>query len=227
MSTIFSTVHAHAKQTARPVRVLVVDDHQLFRIGLRRLLEEEGFAVIDAGSAETGLRRSADRLPDVVVLGINHPAASRCDEISRVLEAAPQAGVLVLALVRDEGHVVEAVRAGAVGYLLKDAELERIVAGIGDVAAGRSPLSPAVGRILIDRVRHSHEPDSGSLASELSERERAVLSLLASGCDNAQIGDRLYVSRSTVKNHVASVLEKLHVDNRVQAATYAVRAGLV
>src|SRR3954469_25974975 len=112
MSTIFSTDHAHAKQTARPVRVLVVDDHQLFRIGLRRLLEEEGFAVTDADTAETGLRRSARHPPDVVVLGFNHPATSACASIKGALEAAPEAMVLVLALVLDEVHVVQALRAG-------------------------------------------------------------------------------------------------------------------
>ena len=142
----------------------------------------------------------------------------------------PSAAVLVLALVLDEAHVLRAVRAGAAGYVLKDAELPHIVAAIRDAASGHSPLSPPVARVVMEGLRHAAEPEPPAVTPEshgLSERERAVLSLLASGCDNSEIGDRLFVSRSTVKNHVASVLEKLEVDNRVQAATYAVRAQLV
>jgi two-component system, NarL family, response regulator LiaR len=213
-----------------PIRVLLVDDHGLFRIGLRQLLEQEGFSVIDADTAQTALRRSAERVPDVVVMGVNRPAACDGQAIGLLREAVPSAAVLVLTLVMDDAHVLRAVRAGAVGYLLKDAELERIVAGIRDVACGQSALSARVARVVIDGLRHSSDAGAPGLTEDvlsLSERERAVLSLLASGCDNSQIGDRLFVSRSTVKNYVSRVLEKLEVDNRVQAATYAVRRGLV
>ena len=211
-----------------PIRVLVVDDQGLFRIGLRQLLEQEGFSVVDAATAQAALRRSAGWLPDVVVMGVNRPPACDGESISLVRAAVPSAAVLVLALVMDDAHVLRAVRAGAVGYLLKDAELERIIAGIRDVACGESALSPRVARVMIDGLRRSSDSDAPALTRELhnlSERERAVLSLLASGCDNSEIGDRLFVSRSTVKNYVSRVLEKLEVDNRVQAATYATRCG--
>ena len=213
-----------------PIRVLVVDDHALFRVGLRRLLEQEGFSVVDADTVQAALRRSVGRAPDVVVVGVNRPAACDGEPISLVREAVPSAAVLVLALVIDDAHVLRAVRAGAVGYLLKDAELQRIVAGIRDAACGQSALSARVARVVIDGLRHSAESDASAPTHELtvlSKRERAVLSLLASGCDNSQIGDRLFVSRSTVKQYVSRVLVKLEVDNRVQAATYAVRCGLV
>ena len=213
-----------------PIRVLVVDDHALFRIGLRQLLEQEGFSVVDADTAQAALRRSAGRVPDVVVMGVNRPAACDGESINLVPAAVPSAAVLALALVMDDAHVLRAVRAGAVGYLLKDAELGRIIAGIRDAACGQSALSPRVARVVLDGLRHSSASGDPALTEELhglSERERAVLSLLASGCDNLEIGDRLFVSRSTVKNYVSRVLEKLDVDNRVQAATYAVRCGLV
>ena len=216
-------------QTAQ-IRVLVVDDHGLFRVGLRQLLEQEGFSVVDADTAEAALRRSAGRVPDVVVMGVNRPAACDGESIRLIRAAAPSAAVLVLALVMDDAHVLQAVGAGAMGYLLKDAELKRIIAGIRDAACGGSALEPRVARVVMDTLRRSSESDAPTLARELeclSARERAVLSLLASGCDNAEIGDRLYVSRSTVKNYVSRVLEKLNVDNRVQAATYAVRCGIV
>jgi two-component system NarL family response regulator len=213
-----------------PIRVLLVDNHGIFRIGLRQLLEQEGFSVIDADSAQTALRRSAQRVPDVVVMGVNRPAACDGEAISLIREAVPSAAVLALALVMDDAHVLRAVRAGVVGYLLKDAELERIVAGIRDVACGQSALSAGVARVVMDALRHSTDPGAPGLTGDvpaLSERERAVLSLLASGCDNSQIGDRLFVSHGTVKSYVSRILEKLEVDNRVQAATYAVRAQLV
>ena len=164
--------------------VLLVDDHALFRIGLRRLLEQEGFSVIDADSVQTALRRSAGQSPDVVVMGTNQPAACDAEAISLVRKAVPGAAVLVLALVMDHGHVLRAVRSGAVGYLLKDTELQRIVAGIQDAACGQSALSPRAARAVVDELRHpseSHAPAPSGELPRLSERERAVLSLLVSG----------------------------------------------
>jgi DNA-binding NarL/FixJ family response regulator len=135
--------------------------------------------------------------------------------------------MLVLALVADDGQVLQAASAGAAGYLLKDAELAQIVAGIRAVAAGRSALAPRVARVLIEQLRRDAEQEAAAAARRLTERERQVLSLMASGCDNSQIGDLLVVSRSTVKNHVSRLLQKLRVDNRRQAATYAIHIGLV
>jgi DNA-binding NarL/FixJ family response regulator len=209
-----------------PIRVLLVDDHELFRLGLRQLLEAAGFAVADAATAQAALR-CAQGAPDVVVIGVNRPAACRADSVRVFIDATSSAAVIVLALVLDEAHIVRAVQAGATGYLLKDADLTRLVAGIRDAARGNSALSPLVARTLIDRLRHAPEPAVPAAPGGLSERELEVLALLASGCDNTEIGDRLFVSRSTVKNHVSRVLEKLQVANRVQAATYAVRSGLV
>jgi DNA-binding NarL/FixJ family response regulator len=222
------TAQTFKRAPATPIRVLVVDDHALFRVGLRQLLEQQGFSVVDADTAQAALRRSAGRAPDVAVIGVNRPAACDAEAISLLRDAAPSAAVLVLALDMHDGHVLRAVRAGAVGYLLKDAELERIIAGIRDAACGQSALSPRVARVVMDRLRHS-DSDGRALTRELhnlSEREITVLSLLASGCENSEIGDRLFVSRSTVKTYVSRVLEKLEVDNRVQAAAYAVRCGL-
>jgi DNA-binding NarL/FixJ family response regulator len=146
-----------------------------------------------------------------------------------IAEAASTAAVLMLALVATHEQVVEAVRAGAAGFLLKESELGQIVAGIRCLVSGHSALSPQVGRILIDHLRQragDDAPPSCAQQHPLSERERQVLSLLASGCDNAEIGDILFVSRSTVKNHVSRLFEKLEVENRVQAAAYAIRNGL-
>jgi DNA-binding NarL/FixJ family response regulator len=211
------------------MRVLVLDDHELFRIGLRQLLESEGFEVADAGSAEAALRRLPGLSPDVVVIGLNRPGTPAGASTRLINEATSGAAVLMLALVADREQVLEAVKAGAAGYLLKDSELTQIVAGIRSVAAGHSAVCPQVGRVLIDHVRHRGGDEAAAPRTQwhdLSERELQVLSLLASGCDNAQIGATLFVSRSTVKNHVSRLFEKLEVENRVQAAAYAIRNGL-
>src|SRR3954447_10119210 len=185
-----------AHVNSHSLRVLVVDDHELFRIGLRQLLESEGLDVADAGSVEAALRRLPGLAPDVVVIGMNRPGAPAGGVMRLIAEAASTAAVLMLALVVDHEQVLEAVTAGAAGFLPKDSELGEIVAGIRSLAAAHSALSPQVGRILIDHLRQRAGNDAAPSCAQrhqLSERERQVLSLLASGCDNAEIGDILFV----------------------------------
>jgi two-component system, NarL family, nitrate/nitrite response regulator NarL len=213
----------------RRLRVLVVDDHEMFRTGLRALLEEEGFEVRDAESAEAALRRLASFRPDVVVMDLNMPGMSGVEATPLVLDAAPDTAVLMLTISNDDERVLEAVQAGAAGYLLKDAQLAEIVGAIRAVAAGFGAVAPGVVGVLLESVRSAAaDPAQGAPAPRvtLSQREREVLILLSQGCDNGDIARRLYVSSSTVKQHVSRVLEKLGVANRVQAATFAVRAGL-
>jgi DNA-binding NarL/FixJ family response regulator len=211
-------------------RVLIVDDHDLFRAGLRSLLEEQGFNVADAASGESALVRMRSFPADVVVMDVNMPGMSGIVATRRLLEQDPATSVLMLTITSADERVLEAVRAGASGYLLKDAELNEIVAGITAAAAGRSAIDPQVAATLVAHARQTAttgpEESPGPLP-RLSVRERDVLALLVEGCDNAEIARRLFVSPSTVKNHVSSVLEKLGVENRVQAAVYATRHGLV
>jgi DNA-binding NarL/FixJ family response regulator len=209
------------------IRVLVVDDHKRFRVVLRELLEDEGLEVADAGSTEAALRRLPGLTPHVVIVGVNLPRPAGVEAVRVLSAAAPAAALLVLALVADDEHVLQAARAGAVGYLLKDARLAQIVTAIRSIVAGQSSLSPRAARVLIEQLRRDAEQEAAAAARRLSEREREVLWLLAAGCDNSQIGDILLVSCSTVKHHVSRVLQKLHVDDRLQAATYALRSGLI
>jgi two-component system, NarL family, nitrate/nitrite response regulator NarL len=213
----------------RRLRVFVVDDHDLFRTGLRALLEEEGFDVADSASAEAALRRLEWVRPDVVVVDMNMRAMSGVEAIPLMLDAAPNAAVLVLTIAADEARVLEAVHAGASGYLLKDAELRDIAAAIRAVAAGFGAFAPEAAGALLSSVRSSKarpaEPKPRA-SVPLSPREHEVLTLLTLGCDNGDIARQLYVSPSTVKHHVSRLLEKIGAVNRVQAATYAVRAGL-
>ena len=216
----------------RAVRVLVVDDHDLFRTGLRALLEDEGFEVTDASGGAEGVRRARGFRPDVVVMDMNMPEMTGVAATALVLEAAPDAAVLMLTIATDDERVIAAVRAGASGYLLKDAPLEEIVAGVHAAAAGHSAIAPRVAGALLHSVRES-EPAPPQVAPEppalpnLSSREIDVLALLAKGYDNTDIASRLYLSPSTVKNHTSKLFDKLGVENRVQAATFALRNGLV
>jgi len=210
------------------VRVLIVDDHDLFRTGLRAILEEEGFEVADAAGARAGIRRARSFAPQVVVMDINMPGMSGVEATPLVLDVAPESSILMLTIATDEEEVLDALKAGASGYLLKDAELSDIVAGIRAAAVGHSTIAArVVGHLLVAvRTKNRSENDSAPEGPQLSPREREVLGLVADGCDNAEIAGRLYVSPSTVKNHVSRLFEKLGVDNRVQAATFAIHEGL-
>ena len=210
------------------MRVLVVDDHDLFRSGLKVLLEEEGFAVADAGGAEESLRRIASQRPDVVLMDINMPEVSGIEATRRIAETWPDLPVIMLTAAIDDEHVIEAVRAGARGYLLKDAELDEIEAGIRAAATGQGVIASRVAGGVLDRLRSTAAPEPqapapASVMDALTPREREVLRLLAAGAENGDIAERLYMSRGTVKAHVSSILEKLGVDNRVQAAVLAIR----
>lgn len=213
------------------IRVLVVDDHDLFRSGLRRLLDEhdELDVVADARRGDEAVARAAELRPDVVVMDINMPGMSGVEATRGVLQASPASAVLMLTVTADESAVLDAVLAGASGYLLKDATLPEIVRGIHAAAAGQSLIAPAVAGDLLARLRRHGAPDAPPrpAAPALSARELEVLRLVVTGCDNGQIGQRLHLSPSTVKHHVSAILEKLGVENRIQAAVLAVRLGLV
>jgi DNA-binding NarL/FixJ family response regulator len=211
------------------IRALVVDDHDLFRRGLRELLEEQGIRVI--GEASTGadaVALASRARPDVVVMDLNLPRLSGIEATRQLAAAVPSIRVLVLTVSSDERTVLDALIAGASGYLLKDATIEEIASGVRAAAAGQSFVSPRVGHHVLGRLRGQAGTGENRTADEakLTERELDILRLVAEGCDNDEIAERLYLSPRTVKNHVSSILAKLDMDNRVQAAVYAVRKGL-
>jgi DNA-binding NarL/FixJ family response regulator len=210
-------------------RVFLVDDHDLFRSGLRALLEAEEFAVGEATSGEAALRHPALRDADVVVLDLDMPGMGGV-AATREITARHAVPVLVLSLTTSEDDVVAAVVAGASGYLVKEAPLGEIIAGIRAAAAGQTAIAPAVAGGLLARVRAAARPRtaprSAALAT-LTERERSVLRLLAEGNENAGIGEALHLSASTIKSHVSAILQKLGAENRVQAAVLAFRGGLL
>ncbi|HBG08438.1 MAG: response regulator [Limnochordia bacterium] len=216
------------------IEVLIVDDHPLLRQGLKTLLELEGGITV-VGQASNGpeaLRLAEQLQPQVVLLDINMPGMNGI-EVAKVLrEQQPETAILVLTIHDDETYVKEMIRSGAKGYLLKDAEPREVVAAIRKVAAGES-VYPAE---LMERVMahyHSLEVKFGRLQTaaaisdlSLTARELEILQYIVEGMSNKEIAAALYISEKTVKNHITSLLRKLDVEDRTQAAVFAVSQGL-
>jgi DNA-binding NarL/FixJ family response regulator len=212
------------------LRVLVVDDHDLFRTGLRNLLEEQGVNVVgEAENGETAIRLASDLAPDVVIMDLNMPGAGGVETTRRLSSLAPLSRVVVLTISADDDDVMNAVMAGACGYLLKDSSIQELIAGIRAASEGESLISPQIAAKVLQRLRaQSKDADAAeTIHAELSDRELQVLKLIANGNDNAQIARELFISPKTVKNHISNILMKLQIDNRIQAAVYAVRSGIV
>jgi DNA-binding NarL/FixJ family response regulator len=223
-----------AQQPAPPAvdgyRVLLVDDHDLFRTGLRTLLEEQGVQIVgEAANGAAAVRAVRELTPDVVVMDLNMPGISGAEATRQIAALAPLTRVLVLTISDEDTDVLEAILAGACGYLLKDASIDELLRGIGAAAVGESLISPHIAGKVLQRVRAtSAQPEAEAvIRSELSEREIEVLKLIANGKDNAQIAGDLHISPKTVKNHISNILMKLQIENRIQAAVYAVRSGIV
>jgi DNA-binding NarL/FixJ family response regulator len=221
---------ARAEPEGEGPRVLIVDDHDLFRTGLKTLLEEAGIRVVgEAPNGQTALRLVAEIAPDVVIMDLNMPGLSGVATTRQLTSIAPLARVVVLTISSDDSDVMDAVMAGACGYLLKDSSIHDLVGGIRAAAAGESLISPQIAAKVLQRLRaHETSEDAAQkVTAELSDREIEVLKLIANGKDNADIAQELYISPKTVKNHISNILMKLQIENRIQAAVYAVRSGLV
>jgi DNA-binding NarL/FixJ family response regulator len=209
-----------------PVRVLIVDGHAVFRDALRELLEEDGCEVVaEAEGAEEGVSRARELDPDLVIMDVRLRGGVSGIEAARRLQAeAPEARTLMLSASDRFGDAEEAILAGACGYLLKNSPVEAIRAGVRAAMAGEAPLSPRIAAEFLRRFRD--ERALGAEENPLTEREEAVLRLMIDGRSNPEIAAELAISKQTVKNHVSSVLGKLGVENRTQAAAEAVRRDL-
>jgi DNA-binding NarL/FixJ family response regulator len=211
-----------------PLTTVLVDDHTLFRAGLRQLLEEHGVSVVaEAPTAAAGVRAVERHVPDVAIVDLGLPDASGIEAIGEITARSPHVAVLVLTVSEAEDDLTDAILAGGRGYLLKDASIEDIVAGVRAVASGEASLSPRIAATMLTRVRADGHRAAPATDAGLSARELEVLRLVARGDDNAAIAHELFISPHTVKNHISSILLKLHVANRIQAAVRAVRDELV
>jgi DNA-binding NarL/FixJ family response regulator len=212
------------------LRVLIVDDHDLFRTGLRNLLEEQGVHVIGEAAAGVEAIRSVRELaPDVVVMDLNMPGMTGVEATRQITAIAPLTRVVVLTISDQDSDVLDAILAGACGYLLKDSSIQDLMTGIQAAAVGESLISPTIASKVLQRVRSTSSVPAiaETIRSELSDREIEVLKLIANGKDNATIAAELHISPKTVKNHISNILMKLQIENRIQAAVYAVKSGIV
>ena len=221
---------ARQPESADPLRVLIVDDHDLFRTGLRNLLEEQDVEILgEAGSGADAVRMVRELAPDVVVMDLNMPGMGGVEATRHITTIAPLTRVVMLTISDQDSDVMDAILAGACGYLLKDSSIQDLMAGIRAAALGESLISPTIAAKVLQRVRAtSTQPEiEATIKAELSDREIEVLKLIANGKDNAMIAAELHISPKTVKNHISNILMKLQIDNRIQAAVYAVRSGIV
>ena len=209
------------------IRVLIADDHAVVRQGLKTFLElQDDIEVVeDVADGEAAVAAVEREAPDVVLMDLVMPGVDGVEAIRRIRERRPQARVLVLSSFLDDERLFPAVRAGAAGYLLKDVEPRELVKAIHTVHGGEALLHPAVAARLMDEFAAA--PPQEPSADGLTEREREVLTLIARGLPNKLIARDLSISEKTVKAHVSSILGKLGVSDRTQAALYAVRSGLV
>lgn len=211
-----------------PINVLIADDHPLFRKGLRTLLNSIAEMVV-VGEATTGARAVEMALalePDVVLMDLQMPEGGGLAAIQQLARQRPDVRVLVVTLFEDDESVFTALKAGARGYVLKDAEEEEIVRAIRAVAAGEAIFSPTIATRLMDYFTAAQASPHADIFPDLTEREREILTLIARGRSNAEIAEELVISLKTVRNHASNIFNKLQVTDRTQAALRAREAGL-
>ncbi|MEO7127221.1 MAG: response regulator transcription factor [Nakamurella sp.] len=222
MSDNVITDSAITGSTSAPIRILLVDDHPVIRAGLRAVLDAESDlrVVADTGDPDDGVRRASAGGVDVVLMDLQFGGEMRgADATRRITERPDAPRVLVLTTYDTDTDILDAIEAGATGYLLKDAPPEDLAAAVRTAAAGRSALAPRVATRLMDRMRQP--------ATTLSSREVEVLQLVADGRSNQQIAAHLFISQATVKSHLVHIYSKLGVDSRTAAVATAVERGLI
>ncbi|KAA9022065.1 response regulator [Niallia endozanthoxylica] len=221
-------------------KIVIIDDHQLFREGVKRILEfEKTFQVVAEGNDGCeALKLVEEHHPDVVLMDINMPETNGIDATRQLVEKYPDSKVIILSIHDDENYVTHALKTGACGYLLKEMDADALIEAVKVVAAGGSYLHPKVTHNLVNEFRRLAAEEEGGnnyvLQMEvrrplhlLTRRECEVLQLLADGKSNRGIGDALYISEKTVKNHVSNILQKMNVNDRTQAVVEAIKKGWV
>nr|WP_106783706.1 response regulator transcription factor [Lysinibacillus timonensis] len=219
-------------------KIIIIDDHQLFREGVKRILDfEDTFEVVAEGDDGTDIvRLYRENLPDVVLMDINMPAKNGVEATAELIQEYPEAKVIMLSIHDDESYVTHALKSGALGYMLKEMDADEIVEAIKVVANGGSYLHPKVTKNLVAEFRRlsEHENKGNFHQTEirrpfhlLTKRECEVLQLLTDGQSNRTIGETLFISEKTVKNHVSSILQKMNVNDRTQAVVTAIKNGWV
>jgi NarL family two-component system response regulator LiaR len=212
-----------------PIRVLIADDHTMVRQGLSQICDEEPDIQVvgQAADGQEACRLAVLVRPDVVIMDINMPVLDGVQATRKITDSNPDMGVIILTMYRQDQYVFEAIKVGARAYLLKDADSDELLRAVRAVAAGEALLDPAIALKMIEEFRRlQSDPVGADGITLLTERELDILRLVAQGLDNNAIGDRLALSEKTIRNRLTVVFEKLQVNNRTQAALYALRRGL-
>jgi len=214
--------------THEPIRVLIADDHAIVRKGIRATLTETGgFDIVaEAADGNEAVRAALTLFPDVILMDLLMPHVDGIEAIRRICSAQPEARILVLTSFAADDKVFPAIKAGALGYLLKDSSPEALVHSIYQVYHGEPSIHPTIARKLLKEIAQPKEAQPVP-AEAITAREMEVLRLVGSGLSNRQIAEKLVISEPTVRVHVSNILGKLHLATRTQAALYAVREGLV
>lgn len=209
------------------IRVFQADDHRIVREGMRALImgEPDMEFVGEAGDGVEALERILVLRPDVILLDLQMPRKTGLEVLPEIKREIPDARVLVITSFGDDAHVFPAIKAGALGYLLKDTSPDEILHAIREVAAGRSSLHPSIAMRVLQEI--NKPPKKPLTADPLTPRELEILKAVSHGWTNQDIADKLYVSERTIRTHVSNILGKLHLANRTQAALYALREGIV
>ena len=211
----------------QPTRVMVVDDHPMWRDAVERDLQAAGFDVVAvAATGDEALARVPAARPQVVVLDLQIPGPNGVEVTARVIEHDPSARVLILSASGEQADVLEAVKAGATGYLVKSASREELLDAVRRVAAGDTVFTPGLAGLVLGEFRRMADPATDTEESQLTERETEVLKMVAKGLSYKQIAERLVLSHRTVQNHVQNTLRKLQMHNRVELTRYAIEHGL-
>lgn len=211
------------------IKVLIVDDHLMVREGLRKILEKEKNIVIvsEAATGEEAVKKAVEYNPNVILLDIGLPDKSGIEVAKAIVAERPNVGVIMLTVYDDDEYVMEAIKAGAMGYLIKDVSAGGLINAINKVFSGESLIDSSVAsRLLNNIVKTGKKKDGPQLESPLTKREEQILELIASGNSNRDIAEKLYISERTVKNHMTNIFKKINVHDRTQAAIFAIREGL-
>ncbi|MGK2929249.1 MAG: response regulator [Acidimicrobiales bacterium] len=221
-----------ASQDTDRVRVMVCDDHALFRRGLVMVLEAESDidVVAEAEDGEDAVRKVGEFVPDVVLMDVRMPGVDGIEATRRIGETVPSTKVVMLTVSDEESDLYDAIKAGATGYLLKEISIEEVASAVRAVVAGQSLISPSMAsKLLTEFTNLSKRADERTTVPtpRLTDRELEVLRLVAKGKSNREIAGDLFISENTVKNHVRNILEKLHLHTRMEAVMYAVREKLL
>ena len=211
------------------VRVLLADDHRMLREGLKRTLEENGVQVVaEADDGEEAIRLALAHDPDVIVMDVTMPNMDGVEATRQLRSQRPDARIVMLTMHSDQDIVANAIRAGASGYLTKDCSSEELVGAVRAIAEGETVLSPGLAGAMLQEVQKLGQAQQAATTEPLiTKREEEVLQLIADGLSTQEVAERLYISLKTVKNHLASIYQKLDSRDRTQAVVRAVRMGII